>query len=201
VSLEEEIELIAAAQARGLRVTGEATPHHLALCAEEAPVNDANFTMNPPLRPRRDREALRKALAAGVIAVIASDHAPHTAEEKSWPQDAPAGVIGLETTLGVIWTELVHAGRLDAAAAVRAMTAAPAGVIGIEPPMLRVGGRADVTLLDPEQLWTVDVSQFHSRSRNCPFAGWRLRGRAVGVIVSGRLMMWEGMMMNPGVTM
>jgi len=193
VSLEEEIGLIAAAQQRELPVTGEATPHHLTLCAEEAPTGDPNFAMNPPLRSHRDREALRWALSEGVIGVIASDHAPHTAEEKA--SRAPSGVIGLETTVGVIWTELIHKGLLDPRAAVVAMTAGPAAVLGMEWPTLTAGAPADITLLDPEHAWVVDPIEFRSQARNCPFAGWRMRGRAVGAVVGGQLVMWEGMMM------
>jgi dihydroorotase len=170
VSLEEEISLIAAAQQRELPVTGEASPHHLALCAEESPAGDPNFVMNPPLRSHRDREALRWALSEGVIGVIASDHAPHTAEEKApraagfQPADPDgletrrtAGVIGLETTVGVIWTELVHKGLLDPRTAVVAMTAGPAAALGREWPALTPGAMADITLLDPEQPWVVPV--------------------------------------------
>jgi len=107
-------------------------------------------------------------------------------------------VIGLETTLGVIWTGLVHAGLLEPAAAVRAMTAAPATVLGMEGPALREGARADITLLDPERQWVVDPSEFRSLARSCPFAGWRLRGKAVGTVAGGRLVLWEGMMMDLG---
>jgi dihydroorotase len=193
VSLEEEVGLIAAAQQRELPVTGEAAPHHLALCVEEAPAGDPNFVMNPPLRSHKDREAVRWALSEGVIGVIASDHAPHTAEEKAG--HAPSGVIGLETTTGVIWTELVHKGLLDPRSAVVAMTAGPAAVLGLEWPALTSGAVADLTLLDPDQEWVVDPTAFRSLARNCPFAGWRMRGRAVGTIVGGRLVMWEGNMM------
>jgi len=195
VSLAEEVELIAEARARGLRVTGEVTPHHLALCADDAPAGDADYKMNPPLRADADREALRRALAAGVITVIASDHAPHTAAEKAG-ENPPPGVVGLETTLGVIWTELIHAGRLDPATAVRAMTTGPAEVLGIASPALRVGAAADVALFDPEMGWVVDPGAFHSWGRNCPFAGWRLRGKPAGAVVAGRLVMWEGMLMG-----
>ncbi len=107
--------------------------------------------MNPPLRSRRDRDALRRALADGTISVIASDHAPHSPAEKAVPyEQAPSGVIGLETTLGVIWTDLVGQGLLGEVAAVRAMTDAPAAVLRIAPPALRVGAPADVTLIDPQ---------------------------------------------------
>jgi len=188
------VELILKAQQRGLPITGEVAPHHLMLCVEEAPEGDPNFVMNPPLRSHQDREALRWALAEGVIGVIASDHAPHTAEEKT--EAAPSGVIGLETTVGVIWAELVHKGLLDPRTAVVAMTAGPAAVLGREWPTLTAGAVADLTLLDPEHKWVVDVSAFRSQARNCPFAGWRLRGRAVGTIVAGRLVMFEGNMMT-----
>jgi dihydroorotase len=219
VSLAAEVDLIARAQARGLPVSGEATPHHLMLCQDEAPADDPNFRMSPPLRSAADREALRKGLAAGVISTIASDHAPHTKAEKAAPstgsgsplgvyaghpersrgaaplEEAPSGVIGLETTLGVIWSGLVHESLLSAGAALAAMTTAPARALGVEVPALREGARADVTLFDPEHEWVVDPDRFRSRSRNCPFAGWRLRGKAVATIAGGRLVMWEGMLM------
>ena len=193
VSLEAEVELIAEAQRRGLHVTGEATPHNLSLCADDAPGGDANYKMNPPLRSARDREALRGALRDGVITVIASDHAPHAPSEKALPYgDAPPGVIGLETTIGVIWTDLVGRGLLSEAAAVLAMTAAPADVLKIDRPALRIGARADVTLIDPRAEWVVEPERFESLSRNCPFAGRRLRGRAVGTIVAGQIVMRDG---------
>jgi len=199
VSLAEEVELIAKAQGRGLRVTGEATPHHLVLCSEDAPRDDASFKMNPPLRSAADREALRRALAEGVISVIASDHAPHSPAEKAAPyEEAPFGVIGLETTVGVVWTDLVHKRLLDPATAVSAMTTRPAEVLGIEAPALREGAPANITLLDPYREWVVDPDSFHSLGRNTPFAGWRLRGKAVGTVSMGRLVMWEGMIMDQG---
>jgi dihydroorotase len=193
VSLAEEAELIARARAHGLPVTGEVTPHHLALTADEAPDGDANYKMNPPLASAADRAALRSALAAGVLTVIASDHAPHSSEEKAREFDkAPAGVIGLETTLGVLWTFLVHAGRMAPDALVLAMTAGPAGVLRVDPPALREGAPADVVLFDPERAWVVDPETFQSKGRNCPFAGHSLRGRAVTTIRAGRIIMGDG---------
>lgn len=199
VSLAEEADLIMAAQQRGLRVTGEVTPHHLALCAEEAPAEDANYRVNPPLRSARDRAALGMALRGGVISVVASDHAPHSPEEKALPyHEAPPGVIGLETTLGVIWTDLVRPGLLSELAALRAMTAGPAAVLGREPPGLRPGGLADITLFDPEAQWVVDPRCFHSKGRNCPFSGRRLYGKAVGTISAGRVVMRDGEILGRG---
>ncbi len=193
VSLAEEVQLIAEARRRGLPVSGEATPHHLALCGDDAPPGDANFRMNPPLREPADREALRCAVAGGVLSVIASDHAPHAPEEKARPYDeAPPGVIGLETTLGVVWTELVHAGVADAATVVRALTTGPATALSVEAPALRPGAPAQVTVMDPGAEWVVEPERFESRARNCPFAGRRLRGRAVATIVGGRVVMREG---------
>lgn len=193
VSLAEGVALIARARERGVRVTGEATPHHLALSAGDAPTGDADFKMNPPLRSAADREALRRALAEGVISVIASDHAPHAREEKARGYEtAPPGVIGLETSLGVIWTVLVHESLLSAEGAVTAMTSGPAAVLGMKPAALAEGGLADVTLFDPETQWVVDPGRFQSKARNCPFAGWRLRGRAVATVVAGRVVMREG---------
>ncbi len=197
VSLAEEVELIARARQRGLRVSGEATPHHLALCVDDAPSDDANFKMNPPLRSARDRAALRLGLAAGVISVIASDHAPHAPAEKAEAYDeAPPGVIGLETTVGVIWSDLVHAGRVEAETTVRAMTAGPAAVLGIEAPALREGARAEVALLDPDREWLVEPERFESKARNCPFAGRMLRGRVVATVVGGRVVMREGQVLE-----
>ena len=201
VSLAAEVDLIARAQEKGLAVTGEATPHHLCLIADEARAGEADFKMNPPLRRASDREALRRALADGVVSVIASDHAPHAPAEKSARyEDAPAGVIGLETTVGVVWTSLVREGVLSRSGAVRALTAAPAAVLGRDAPGLRVGAAADVTVLDEQGEWVVNPERFESRARNCPFAGWRLRGKAVATIVGGRMVMREGLIMNTGET-
>jgi len=193
VSLAEEAELIARARSHGLPVSGEVTPHHLALCADEAPADDADFKTNPPLASAADRAAVRSALASGVLTVVASDHAPHSPQEKAREYDkAPPGVIGLETTLGVLWTWLVHPGRVRPDVLIRAMTAAPAGVLGIEASALRVGTQADVLLFDPDRAWVVEPERFHSKARNCPFAGRTLHGRAVMTIRDGRIIMRDG---------
>ncbi len=201
VSLTEEVELIARAQRAGLRVSGEATPHHLALCREDAPDGDADFKMNPPLASARDRTALRRGVAIGAISAIASDHAPHAAEEKAGPYDqAPPGVIGLETTVAVVWTSLVHPQRVDAETAVWAMTAGPASVLGLAAPALQEGARADAVLFDPEREWVVEPELFASKARNCPFAGRKLRGKVVATIVGGRVVMRDGSIIELGAT-
>jgi len=199
VSLAEEAELIARARARGVRVTGEATPHHLTLCRDDAPEGDANFKMNPPLASARDRAAVRAAVAGGVLSVIASDHAPHTPEEKAKAyREAPPGVVGLETTLAVVWTYLVHQQRADAETVVSAMTVGPAQVLGLEAPALRPGAAADIVLFDPAHAWVVEPAKFKSKARNCPFAGRKLRGRAVGAIFGGHIVMRDGSILAAG---
>jgi dihydroorotase len=201
VSLTEEVELIARARQAGLRVSGEATPHHLALCREDAPEGNANFKMNPPLASARDRTGVRRGVAIGAISVIASDHAPHAPEEKARPYgEAPPGVIGLETTLAVVWTSLVHPQRVEAEVAVWAMTGGPAEVLGLGAPALREGARGDAVLFDPEREWVVEPEQFASKARNCPFAGRKLRGKVVGTIVGGRVVMRDGSIMELGAT-
>jgi len=200
VSLAEEAELIARARSKGLRITGEATPHHLALTRDDVPSKDADFKMNPPLASPTDRAALRSAVAGDVLTVIGSDHAPHAPEEKAWPyEDAPPGVIGLETTLGVLWTYLVREESVSPEALFQALTVGPAGVLGVRESHLRRGALANVTVFDPNHVWVVDPDQFYSKGRNCPFAGRRLRGKPVMTIVDGRIVMRDGRVVSPGV--
>jgi dihydroorotase len=201
VSLAAEAELIARARAQGLRVTGEVTPHHLALTHDGTPRDDPNYKMNPPLTSPMDRAALRSALASGVLTVIASDHAPHTPEEKALPyEDAPPGVIGLETTLAVVWTFFVQDEREQAEAALRALTAGPANVLSVGRPALAEGAPADIVLFDPDQTWFVHPDEFESKARNCPFAGMKLSGRAIATIRNGRFIMRDGSILDAGVT-
>jgi dihydroorotase len=175
------------ARAGAKGISAEATPHHFMLDASAVERHGANAKMNPPLRDPVDVEAVRAALADGTIAVIASDHAPHHADEKARGlENAPFGIVGLETALGLTLA-LVHAGVLSAATAVRALTLGPARVLGLPGGQLTRGAAADVSLLDPELRWRVDPAAFRSRSRNTPFAGVELRGRAVGVCIGGRL--------------
>jgi dihydroorotase len=187
VSALESVELIRLAQARGLRVTGEATPHHLALADEDIPDADTRFKMSPPLRSARDRDALCEGVVAGVLGVLATDHAPHTAAAKARPfAEAPNGVIGMETALAVTHGLLVRELALAPLEWVRRWTCGPAAVLGLPAPSLRRGERADLVLFDPARRWTVRAAQFASRARNCPFEGRELTGRPVRAFLGGR---------------
>jgi dihydroorotase len=168
-------------------VSAEATPHHFTLDVHAVEEHGVNAKMNPPLRDPADVKAVRAALADGTLEVIASDHAPHHADEKAWGlAAAPFGIVGLETTVGLTLA-LVHAGRLSPSTAVRALTVGPARILGLTSGQLMRGAAADVTLLDPERRWQVEPAAFHSRSRNTPFAGAQLRGCSLGVCIGGRL--------------
>ncbi len=179
-------ELLRQMKKKRLKVTGEVTPHHFSLTHETAIGYDANFKINPPLRTEEDVQALKKALSDGTIDVIASDHAPHTASAKALEfVDAPFGVIGMETLLAVTATTLVEKGVLSWSEAIRKMTVNPAKVLGLKKGTLQIGADADVTIIDPTLRWTIDVRDFQSKSRNSPFDGWQVTGRAVCTVVGG----------------
>jgi dihydroorotase len=188
VSTSGSIELIRRAKARGVRVTTEVCPHHFTLTDECLRSFDSNFKMSPPLRGQEHVDACIAALADDTIDVICTDHAPHAREKKMRELDeAPFGIVGLETALGLVVTRLVEPGHLDWSAAIAKMTINPARILGINKGTLAVGADADVTVIDPDLPWTVDPANFRSKSANTPFAGWKLRGRADTVIVSGRV--------------
>jgi len=188
-SVAETVERIAAAKKAGLRVTAETAPHYLLLTDEALAGYDPAFKMNPPLRTARDVEALRQGLRDGTIDAIASDHAPHTIEEKELELvNAPFGVVGLETTLAVVLTDLVATGLLPLARAIDALTARPAAVLGIPRGTLAPGADADITLIDLKKEWTIDPRDFKSKGRCTPFAGKKVRGKAVITLVGGRLL-------------
>jgi dihydroorotase len=182
------VELIRRAKDRGLRVTAEACPHHFSLTHERCEGYDTNAKMNPPLREPADREAIREALRDGTIDAIATDHAPHhyDAKEREF-DDAPNGIIGLETALGLAITELVEPGLLTLPELVRRMSTTPARIFNLPGGTLTVGGPADVVVFDPGAEWEVRPEAFHSKSRNTPFTGRRLRGRADLTIVRGEV--------------
>jgi dihydroorotase len=188
VSSSGSVELIRRAKKRGVRVTTEVCPHHFTLTDECLRTFDSNFKMSPPLRGQKHVDACLAGLADGTIDVICTDHAPHAREKKMRELDqAPFGIVGLETALGLVITRLVEPGLLEWPAALAKMTINPARILGIDKGTLRIGADADITVIDPEATWTVDPAKFRSKSTNTPFAGWKLHGRADTVIVGGRI--------------
>ena len=188
VSTAGSVALIRQAKRRGVGVTAEVTPHHLLLTDEAVGDYNADAKMNPPLRGQADRAALVEGLLDGTIDAIATDHAPHAPEEKRVEFDcAPFGVVGLETALGVVLTRLVRPGTLPLMEALRRLSATPAAILGRAGGRLELGAPADLVLIDLERRWTVDPATFASKSRNTPFAGWELQGKAVMTIVGGEI--------------
>jgi dihydroorotase len=182
------VELLRWGKERGIRVTAEVCPHHLSLTDDAVLGYNTNAKMNPPLRTAHDIEALREAVRDGTIDVIATDHAPHHYDEKEREfADAPNGIVGLETALGVIVTWLVEPGILDVRQLIDRMAVAPARVFNLAGGTLREGSIADVTVFDPSAQWIVDPTRFRSKGRNTPYAGQRLRGRVEYTIVDGRV--------------
>jgi dihydroorotase len=181
------VRLVREGKARGIRVTAEVTPHHLVLTDEAVRTYDPNTRMAPPLRTKRDVEALVEGLADGTIDCIATDHAPHALSEKEGEFDHAAfGIVGLETAVAVLLDRLVRPGLLPLTTLVSRLSADPARVLGLPGGSLGVGAPGDVTVLDLERELTVDPARFLSRSRNTPFGGWALRGGPVATIVGGR---------------
>ncbi|MDZ4863959.1 MAG: dihydroorotase [Gemmatimonadota bacterium] len=185
------VELIRRAKDKGLKVTAEATPHHFTLTHEACEGYDTNAKMNPPLREAEDREAIRQGLKDGTIDVIATDHAPHHYDAKEREFDeAPNGIVGLETAFGLTMSELVLSGLLTLPELVYRMSTLPARLFRLPGGSLAVGAPADVVILDPAVQWVVEPGAFFSKSRNTPFAGRTLTGRADLTIVRGRVV-WD----------
>ena len=176
------------AKDQGLNVTCEVTPHHFTLCDEDIPDDqNPNFKMNPPLGRPYEREALRQALADGTVDAIATDHAPHTESKKRLGfTKAPFGVIGLETALPLS-LRLYHEGLVDRMRLIELLSLAPARILGIEAGSLEVGKTADITILDPQSEWVVDPDNLYSLSKNSPFVGWTMKGKAVYTLVGGKV--------------
>src|SRR5438128_11907292 len=182
------VRLIREARSRGVKITGEVCPHHIALTDEAIQNFDTNYKMNPPLRSQTDVDALLEGIADGTISILCSDHAPHADFEKEVEFDAaPFGIVGLETGLGLFIDSLVHKHhKIDIARLIAMYTVEPARLLRINAGTLSIGARADVTLIDPELASTVRIDQFESASRNSPFNGWKLKGRAVRTIAGGK---------------
>jgi len=188
VSTANTVEALRRAKKRGVRVTAEAAPHHFTLTDDCLRTFDANYKMNPPLRGQEHVDAILSGLADGTIDVIASDHAPHAREKKMQELDqAPFGIIGLETMLGLVVTRLIQPGLLSWSDALAKMTCNPAAVLGIDKGTLAPGADADITIIDPAVRWTVGSDDLKGKSVNTPFLGWELTGRAELVIVGGKV--------------
>ena len=188
VSASGSVRLIREARARGIKISGEVCPHHIALTDEAIQNFDTNYKMNPPLRSQQDVDAILEGIADGTLSILASDHAPHAGFEKEVEFDAaPFGIIGLETELGLFIDLLVHKHRkIDIVRLIEMYTVEPAKLLNLDAGTLAVGARADITLIDPDLEWTVNVAKFQSASRNSPFDGWKLKGRPVRTIVGGK---------------
>jgi len=188
ISTAGSVELIRTAKNDGLPITCEVTPHHLLLTEELCGEYDTNFKVNPPLRTQKDIDALRQAVADGLVDALATDHAPHLQSEKELEfLTAPFGIASLECALGLYIKALIEPGILDWAGLIRLMTERPAKVIGIEKGTLSVGRQADVTILDPKARYKIDTAGFRSKSRNCPYQGWTVEGRVEKTIVDGEM--------------
>ncbi len=182
------VQILREARARGVKISGEVCPHHIALTDDAVQNFDTNAKMNPPLRTKEDVAALLAGIADGTIEILCSDHAPHAQYEKEVEFDAaPFGIVGLETELGLFLDLLVHKNRtIELPRLIEMYTVNPARLLQIDAGTLSLGRAADITLIDPELEWTVDAKSFESRSCNTPFDGWKLKGRAVRTIVSGK---------------
>jgi len=188
VSTQGSVDLIRQAKKKGIKVTCEATPHHFTLTHEIIKTFDTNAKVNPPLRTKKDVEAIKKGLSDGTIDCIATDHAPHSIEEKEVEFDsAPFGMVGLETALGLVITELINKKVLSWTQAIAKLTTNPARILNLKGGRIKKNSPADITVIDPKASWTVDPSKFLSKSKNFPFGGTKLQGKVFCTIVDGKV--------------
>ena len=188
ISTAGSIELIRQAKKDSLPITCEVTPHHLLLTEENCSEYDTNYKVNPPLRAVKDIEALKQAIADGLVDALATDHAPHLQSEKELEfLTSPFGIASLECALGLYVKALIEPKILDWPALIRLMTEKPARIIGIDKGTMGIGRQADVTIIDPDARYVIDVNTFRSKSRNCPYNGWKVRGRVEKTIVGGEI--------------
>ncbi len=187
-STKESVDMIKDGKAKGIKLSGEACPHHFILTEDDIPGNDSMYKMNPPLRGRDDRDALLKGLKEGIIEVISTDHAPHSAEEKSKPmEEAPFGIVGLETSLPLSYTYLVDKGIISLSELVEKMSLNPARILGIDKGNIDVGNVADITIFDTEAAYDIDPETFVSKGKNTPFAGMTVKGEVRYTIMAGEV--------------
>ena len=193
ISSARSAELVREGKRRGVKVTAEVTPHHLILTDECVDPLDSSTKVNPPLRGQKDVDAMREALKDGTIDIIVSDHSPHAEEEKDREyMYAPSGFPGLETTLGLLLTELYHKGEMELPELIAKMTSLPAALFRLNAGSLGVGMPADITVIDLDQEWVVDAAAFYTRGTHSPYVGRRLKGKAVMTVVDGRIVMRDG---------
>ncbi len=187
-STKDSVRMVEEAKKDGVDVTAEVCPHHFTLCDEDITGDDGNYKMNPPLRSREDMEILKEGIKAGIMEVISTDHAPHSAEEKSGGfKSSPFGIVGLETSAALTMTELVDKGYLTPMGMVERMSYNPAKVIGIDKGTLNVGKTADIVIFDPDSEYEIDVNTFESKGKNTPFNGKKVKGRVKYTICSGKI--------------
>lgn len=187
ISTAGSVRMVREAKARGIKVTAEACPHHFTLTEDVVRGYNTLAKMNPPLRTGQDVQAIKEGLRDGTIDVIATDHAPHATQEKQQDfTEAPFGIVGLETALPLTLA-LIDEGVLTLEQVVQKLTSAPAAAFGLKKGTLAVGADADVAIVDPNESWQVDPAKFKSKSRNTPFAGWKVKGRVKTTIVGGRV--------------
>lgn len=180
--------MVAEAKRDGVKVTAEVCPHHFVMTDDEIVAGDSNYKMNPPLRTRRDVDALIEGLKNGTMDCISTDHAPHTAEEKAQPlEKAPFGIVGSETAVALTMTYLVKPGHLTPMQMVEKMSCNPAKVLKIDRGSLAVGKTADVTVIDPEEQYVIDPETFVSKGKNTPFGGRTVYGRVRYTLVNGQV--------------
>jgi dihydroorotase len=186
--VKEAVDWVRFGKSQGVKVTCEVAPHHFILTDQEVKSFDTNYKMNPPLRTQADVDSMLQGLADGTIDCIATDHAPHSRLDKEVTfEDAANGIIGLETSVPLTWTHLVEKGVISPSRMVELMSVNPSRILKLDRGSLKVGSVADVTVIDPKLKKKVDVSQFASKARNCPFDGWELKGWPVYTIVKGRI--------------
>lgn len=187
-STKDSVRLVQIAKEEGIDVTAEVCPHHFAMTSDEITEDDANYKMNPPLRTKEDVEALKAGLAADIMDVIATDHAPHAAYEKEQSiAKAPFGIVGLETAAALTYTELVKPGVLTVMQMAEKMSYNPAKVLGLNKGIVETGAAADLVVFDPERIWIVDPEEFFSKGRNTPFAGRSVTGKVLATVVDGEI--------------
>lgn len=193
ISSKNAVNIVREAKARGVKVTAEVTPQHLTMTEDTVDFTDSSTKINPPLRTAEDRDALLTGLKDGAIDMIVTDHSPHAPEEKDREYIyAPSGFPGLETSLGVLLTDLYHTNKMDVVDIIERMTAAPARIFNIDAGELSVGSVADITLIDPNFEWVVDEKIFYTRGSHSPFVGRTLKGKATLTMVEGRVAMRDG---------